>query len=464
MPVQYDTIIHGGTIHTSTRSFVGDIGIRGEKIVTVTDSDALKATGHVIDATGLDVIPGCIDVHVHLDLDVGGGVITCDDFDSGSRAAAAGCLTTVLDFATPEPGQSLLDSHHAWMKKADGVSLVDYAWHLSITDDSHLPEIPAMIDRGLPTFKAYMIYEDRGLRSDDERLSDILRFMKKHDGMLLVHAESHELLDRLIAEYHTPEMMKRYGVRLHAMTRPDDVEAIAIKQLIHHCDTTGGALYVVHCSTGRGAELIEEARRRGVNVRGETCPHYLTLDDSVFEDEEAGHLFASCPQLKKKTDVERLWQAICDESINVVSTDTCSFTRQQKDVWDGDWTRIPMGLPGLDTLVPLVYTLGVRGGRFSMNRLVELCSTNPADVMGMGDRKGRIEVGYDADIALIDPARTVEVDWRHLQSRCDWSPYQGMSLGGFAHTTLVRGTVVVDEYEVVGENGVGRFVERSLKH
>jgi dihydropyrimidinase len=222
-------------------------------------------------------------------------------------------------------------------------------------------------------------------------------------------------------------------------------------------------------STAEGADLVKSARARGVSVRAETCVQYLALDDSVFARED-GHLFACCPQVKKPRDIARLWDAVSQrdaDEVSVVSTDTCSFTRKQKDMWRtpegyGDFTRIPMGLPGLDTLVPIMYTHGVRAGRLSINRLVELCATNPARIMGLGHRKGDIAPGLDADIAIIDPHNTVTVQAGHppLQSRCDWSPYEGQRLGGFAHTTLVRGTPVVREGRVVGRPGHGRFLER----
>jgi len=199
-------------------------------------------------------------------------------------------------------------------------------------------------------------------------------------------------------------------------------------------------------------------------VLAETCAQYLVLEASVFKRRD-GHLFACCPQVKKQKDIDRLWRALetDGDEVCIVSTDTCSFTREQKAMWDGDFTKIPMGLPGLDTLVPLVYTLGVRSGRISMNRLIELCSAAPARIMGMADRKGDIAPGMDADIAIIDPARTITVDHATLQSRADWSPFQGMKLGGFAHTTLSRGRVIVENHRVKPDaKGHGRFMERSL--
>ncbi|MCK4873644.1 MAG: dihydropyrimidinase [Phycisphaerales bacterium] len=462
--MDFDIIIQGGTIHTAERSFLGDIAIRDGVIAAVaTPGELDRSAVHArrrIDAVGMDIIPGCIDAHVHLDLDCGEGLTTCDDFDSGTRAAACGCVTTVIDFAAAEPGQSLLDAHDAWRSKADGVAHVDYTWHMSITRREQLREIPRIIELGIPTFKAYMIYESRGLHSDDAQIYATLELMRKHDGMLLVHAENNRVLDLLIRRNHTPARMRKHGAQLHAVTRPNFIEAEAIARAITWSEATGGKLYIVHVSTAEGADLIRAARRRGAPVLAETCAHFLSLTDDRLSRKD-GHLCATCPQLKKKCDVDRLWQALADDDLSVVSTDTCSFTRKQKNTWDGDFTKIPMGMPGLDTLIPLLYTKGVGAGRISINRLVALCSTNPARIMGMGDRKGCIAPGYDADIAIIDPKRSVAVDHKTLQSRCDWSPYQGMKLGGFAHTTLLRGQVIVKNHRFVGRTPQGRFVPRT---
>ena len=220
--------------------------------------------------------------------------------------------------------------------------------------------------------------------------------------MLLVHAESSRVLDELIARHHTPELMSRYGARLHPMTRPNFIEAEAIQRAITWAEVTGGRLYIVHMSTAEGADLVKAAQARGVDVYAETCAQYLVLDDSVFEGPD-GHLFACCPQVKKKTDQERLWKGLHDGEVSVVSTDTCTFSRAQKARWEGDWTKIPMGLPGLETLLPIVYTHGVLAGRLTPAEFVAKCCTNPARLMGLYPRKGVIAVGSDADIAIIDP-------------------------------------------------------------
>ncbi|HSJ08814.1 MAG TPA: amidohydrolase family protein, partial [Longimicrobiales bacterium] len=222
----------------------------------------------------------------------------------------------------------------------------------------------------------------------------------------------------------------------------------------------GGRLYIVHMSTGEGTEIVKAAQARGVPVVAETCAQYLVLDDSVFERED-GHLFACCPQLKSPGDSERLWQGLKDGTVSVISTDTCTFTREQKAMWEGDFTKIPMGMPGLETLLPVTYTHGVLGGRLSLEELCMKLSTNPARIMGLYPRKGAIEVGADADLAIIHPTHTITVDPATMETNADWSPFEGWPLAGFARTTLSRGDVIVDDYRVVGQEGRGRWLHRD---
>jgi dihydropyrimidinase len=268
------------------------------------------------------------------------------------------------------------------------------------------------------------------------------------------------VLDELIARHHTPELMKQYGARLHPMTRPNFVEAEAIQRVVQWSEATGGQLYIVHMSTGEGADIIRAAQTRGVPVIAETCVQYLVLDDSVFERAD-GHLFACCPQLKKPKDVQRLWDGLRHGEVSVISTDTCTFTREQKAMWEGDWTKIPMGMPGLETLMPLTYTAGVLGGKLSVEEMCMKLSTNPAKIMGLYPRKGAIQIGADADLAIIHPSSTLTVSPSTMETNADWSPYEGWQLSGFARTTLSRGEVIVDNYKVVGKEGRGRWLPRK---
>jgi len=457
----YDLIIGGGSVVSPEGITRADIAIQGERIAAVAPGLAANPDGaKVIDATGKYVIPGGLDVHVHLELPFC-GTVSADDWRTGTRAAARGGITTVIDFAIPFGKQSLDDAYHAWLERAKPKACIDYAFHMAITDwDRHGPEMEAMVRRGCPTFKEFMIYAAEGWQSDDRAIFNALEKCRKLNGMLLIHAESSRVLDELIARHHTPELMQKYGAQLHPMTRPNYIEAEAIQRAVTWAKVTGGRLYVVHMSTGEGADIIKNARAHGVDVYAETCVQYLVLDDSVFARED-GHLFACCPQVKKPADIERLWKGVNDGEVCVISTDTCTFSREQKALWKGDWTKIPMGLPGLETLLPLVYTKGVLGGRMPVERLVQKCCANPAKLMGLYPRKGVLAAGSDADVVIFDPNKTLTVDHATMETGADWNPYQGESLAGFAEHTFVRGKQVVADYKCIGEMGWGQWLPRE---
>src|SRR5262245_13430686 len=460
--MDYDGVIADGVVVGAEGQARGDVAIRGESIAAVGPGLAASARPgtEIVDARGRYVIPGGVDVHVHLELPFC-GTVSSDDWNTGTRAAARGGVTTVIDFAIPYGEQTLIDAYDNWMARARPKACVDYCFHMAITNwDRHGPEMEKLVGMGCPTFKEFMIYASEGWQSDDRAIFNTLERCRDLGGMLLVHAESSRVLDELIARHHTPELMSRYGARLHALSRPNFIEAEAIQRAITWAEVTGGRLYIVHMSTREGADVVKAARARGVDVYAETCAQYLVLDDSVF-DRPDGHLFACCPQVKKKADQERLWRGIHDGEVSVISTDTCTFTRAQKARWEGDWTRIPMGLPGLETLLPIVFTHGVLGGRLTPSEFVARCCTNPARIMGLYPRKGVLAAGSDADVAIIDPERRIEVDHRTMETNADWSPYQGWSLAGFAETTFCRGRKIVEDYQFIGENGWGHWLPRE---
>jgi dihydropyrimidinase len=458
--MKYDKVIRNGMVVTPAGVVAGDVAIFGEQIAAV--GPDLNADGaQIIDAAGHYVIPGVLDVHVHLELPFC-GTVSADDYVTGTRAAARGGVTTVIDFAIPPAGGSLNDAAETWLKKAEGKSLIDYTFHICITDyRNHKDQIKGMVDRGFTTFKEFMIYASEGWQSDDAAMFGTLEQMRDLGAMLLVHAESAKVLDELIDRYHTPELMERYGARLHAMTRPNFIEAEAIQRAVMWSEVTGGQLYIVHMSTREGADIIKAAQQRGVPVLAETCVQYLVLDDTVFAEPD-GHLYACCPQLKTPADQERLWRGLRDGEVSVISTDTCTFTREQKAMWEGDWTKIPMGMPGLETLLPLTYTHGVQSGQITIDEMVRKLSTNPAQIMGLYPRKGAIQPGADADIAIVHPTHTIVVDPNTMEGGADWSPFEGWELSGFARTTLSRGDVIVDNYKVVdGLQGRGKWLKRT---
>ncbi len=458
--MKLDTIVRGGNVVTPDGARHTEIGIAGEKIAVIGDDIEASPGTRIIDARGHHVIPGVLDVHVHLELPFMGAV-SADDYRTGTRAGARGGVTTLIDFAIPYAGDSLGDAADKWMARAEGKAMIDYTFHICITRwNEHRDQIEGMVERGFTTFKEFMIYESEGWQSDDRALFGTLEKMKEYGTMLLVHAESSRVLDELIERHHTPELMKQYGARLHRMTRPNFIESEAIQRVVTWSEATGGQLYIVHMSTAEGTDIIRAAQKRGVPVLAETCAQYLVLDDSVF-DREDGHLFACCPQLKKPADSDRLWKGLKDGEVSVISTDTCTFTREQKAMWNGDWTKIPMGMPGLETLLPLTYTHGVLKNRLTLEEMCLKLSTNPAKIMGLYPQKGAIEVGADADLAIIHPESTIEIDCDTMETNADWSPFQGWDLAGFSRTTISRGEVIVDDYRVTGKEGRGKWLPRS---
>jgi len=457
--MKFDMIIRNGTLVTALETFRADIGIKGEKIAAIGQNLECDPSSAEIDASNRYVMPGGIDVHVHLQLPFC-GTVSADDFVTGTRAAARGGVTTVIDFANQDPEKGLLAGVKARMKEAEEAVCVDYSLHSVISSWSAAlkPEMEELIAFGIPTFKMFMIYESEGWQSDDAALFSALEASSENGARIMVHAESGKVLDLLIQRYlERKEELGAYG---HVLSRPNFIEAEAVQRAITWAEASGGRLYIVHMSTGEAAEITHQARHRGVNVYAETCPQYLALDDEVFKDKKIGHLYATCPQIKKKKDQKRLWQGLVEGDISIVSTDTCTFTTEQKAMWKGDFTKIPYGLPGVETLLPSVYTFGVLEKRFDLNYFVSLVSTNPAKLMGLYPEKGTLAIGSDADIIIVDPKKSVTIDYKNMETNCDFSPYQGMDMVGFPDYTLCRGKAVVKEGKFIGEKGFGKFIKR----
>jgi dihydropyrimidinase len=456
--MKFKTVIRGGTIVNGGATFEADIGIEGGKIAALgTNLDGQE----VIDATGRKVFPGAIDAHVHLQLPFG-GTVSADDFENGTKAAACGGVTTVIDFAIQKKGEPLMAAVDARRAEADPKVCVDYSLHVATTEWNAdvARQFREVVDSGIPTFKMFMIYKNEGWMADDSILYQGLELAAEVGAQIGVHAESVDLLNLLVSRYQQHPDRAKLGAMAHALSRPAVTEWEAVQRAITWAEVTGGRLYIVHTSAGRSVDLVRRARRRGVNVYCETCPQYLLLDDSVFAGEN-GHLYATCPQIKKKEDSELLWEGLVNGSVQILATDTCTFTTQQKALWKGEFWRIPFGLPGVETLVPLTYTAGVAGGRFSASHWVRLVSENPAKLFGMFPQKGIIAPGSDADIVIWDDDRKVTITPSALQTNCDWSPFEGFVTSGYAHMTFSRGELVAREGKFVGKVGHGRFVKRS---
>jgi dihydropyrimidinase len=448
-------------IITSENSFRADIGIEKGIIKAIAPKLDIIAKED-IDVAGMLVMPGVIDSHVHFQLPVR-GLVSIDDFENGTKASACGGVTTIIDFATQAKGESLFDAVANRRAQADGRVAIDYALHLSPTDWTNRTkkEIPKIMAGGITSFKLYMTYAEAGLMSSDANLCWALDEMAKSGGMITVHAESDGLLDLFINRYHNIKDMKKYGAYCQALSRPNIVEAEAVARAALFAEATGGRLYIVHMSTRKAVNVVARVRKSGVKIYAETCPQYLLLDDSVFKRRD-GHLYTTCPQVKKRKDSEALWQGLRNKAISTIATDTCTFTKKQKDSWKGDFTKIPYGIPGVETLLPLLYTFGVGRKKISINRMVELLAVNPAKLFGLYPRKGIIKIGSDADLVIFDPQKKVAIKHENLQTNCDWSPYEGLKLTGYPHLTLSRGKIVAIDGKFTGQKGHGRFLKREV--
>ncbi len=453
--MSHDVVIKGGQVVSSAGISEADVGIDGETIAAVGPD---LAGAETIDAAGKLVLPGAIDVHNHFQLPFC-GTVSVDDFANGSRSAALGGVTTFLDFAIQAKPASVMEAIAARREEADGHVYIDYGLHAGITDwnDDRVAEIPKIIEAGLPTFKMFMIYRSQGWQATDADLYCALRETVKYGGMVGVHAESDDLINLFQSEAERDGLT---GCYTHALTRPTITESEAIARVINLAEATGGRLYIFHMSTGKAADIVAESRQRGIDVHAETGPHYLLLDDELFKRED-GHHFATCPPIRKPADQEKLWQRLADGAIEVLATDTCTFDSEQKAMWEGDYRKIPFGMPGIETLLPLTYAKGVGEGRFPLTRMIELLCENPAKLFGLWPRKGTITVGSDADLVVFDPDLPVTLSAESLHSNCDYCPFEGTEITGWPVHTLVRGKAVVRDRQFVGEPGHGQFIART---
>ncbi|MFC1611521.1 dihydropyrimidinase [Myxococcota bacterium] len=453
--MSYDIVVKGGEVVSSTGTTRADVGIHGDTIAAIGQDLQGKET---IDAAGKLVLPGAIDVHNHFQLPFC-GTTSADDFETGSKAAAMGGVTTFLDFAIQAKPASVMDAIKARREEADPKVCIDYGLHAGITEwnDDRVKEFPEIIEAGLPTFKMFMIYRSQGWQSTDADIYCALREAAKYGGMVGLHAENDDLITLL---HNEAERDNLAGCYAHALTRPTVTETEAITRAINLAEATGGRLYIFHMSTGAAGDIVKTARERGIDVHAETGPHYLLLDDELFKRKD-GHHFATCPPIRKHIDQEKLWKRCADGTIECLATDTCTFDSKQKSMWEGDFRKIPFGMPGIETLLPLTYGKGVGEGRFDLNRMVELLCENPARLFGMWPRKGTICVGSDADLVIFDPNLAVTISHKTLTHNCDYSPFEGFEVTGWPVTTLLRGRVIVRNRKFVGEAGYGKFIARK---
>jgi dihydropyrimidinase len=462
------TLIRNGRVVTATDDYFADVLMQNGIVHAIGKNMAVGADVTVVDATGLYVLPGGVDTHVHME-NVVGPTITCDTFASGTKAAAFGGTTTVVDFALQTPQDSPLDAIARTRRSADVQVNIDYGLHCIITrvDKQVLADVRhAMQHEGVSSFKMFMAYPGV-MMTDDAAIFQMLRQVGADGGMVALHAENGTVIDLLIKEAleagHT-------SPRYHALTRPALMEGEATHRGIRLAELANAPIYFVHVSSNEALKHIVAARDEGIPVFAETCPHYLLFDDSVYDNDDFETArFVMTPPLRKPQDQKHLWRALRFDDLQVIATDHCPFCmkeghlgfRHQKPSGQGDFSKIPNGAPGIETRMVSLFDIGVMQGQLSLNRFVQLTSTTPAKLFGMFPKKGTIAVGSDADVVLFDPHATQTIHAHTLHSQCDYTLLEGRSLRGQVKKVFLRGELIVDGPRWLGREGMGRFVPRG---
>ncbi len=455
------TLIRHGTVVTAASAAPRDVLIDGETIAAV-EPQIAESADRVVDARGKYVIPGGVDVHTHLDMPLG-ETETSDDFESGTIAAAFGGTTSIVDFAVQDRGRPLAEAFETWMKKAEGKAVLDYGLHMIVCDlpPERESELDALVGEGVTSFKLFMAYPGR-LMLDDAAIRRVLKRTAANGGTVLMHAEDGAAIEanvrRALAEGHT-------GPKYHALTRPPATEADAAWRAIAMAADARVPVYIVHVSAAETVDAIAEARGRGAAVWGETCPQYLFLSEECYDAPgfEAAKYVMS-PPLRPRPAQERLWHGLAANDLQVVATDHCPFRmKDQKTLGVDDFTRIPGGAPGIETRMSLLYDGGVRSGRLTPSRWVEVTATNPARLFGLYPRKGAIAPGSDADVVVWNPQREITWSAATHHMRVDYNPYEGRLVKGAPDLVLSRGRPVIDGGKFVGRAGAGQFLKRSTR-
>ncbi len=453
-------LIKNGTIVTATDLYAGDVFIEGEKITTIGSALTVPAD-RVIDAAGKYMLPGGIDVHTHMDMPFG-GTTSADDFESGTIAAAFGGTTTIVDFAIQYRGETLHHAFETWSQKAQGKAAIDYGFHMIITEltDQVEEEMDAMVRQGVSSFKLFMAYPGVFMLDDASIFRAMLR-TGKNGGTICMHAENGGVIDVLVKKALAEG---KTAPKYHALTRPARAEGEATHRAIALAEIADVPVYIVHLSAAEALEMVTEARDRGLPAFAETCPQYLFLsEDNYDEPDFGGAKYVMSPPLRKQATQDRLWNGLAFNDLQAIATDHCPFCMKEKHLGAGDFSKIPNGAPGVETRMSLVYDGGVRTGRISLNRFVELTSTSPAKIFGMFPKKGTIAPGSDADIVIFDPETTTTLSAKTPHMKVDYNPYAGRQVTGVTETVLSRGKVIIDAGRFTGRAGAGSFLKRGAR-
>ncbi len=453
------TLLRGGTVISAQGEKRADVLLEGEQISAVSENLS-AADAQIVDCTGKLLFPGFIDGHTHFDLEVC-GTITADDFATGSRAALRGGTTMVVDFAAPDKGETLSSGLRRWQVKSEGKTACDYSFHMTIDDwnEGISQELGEMMDRGITSFKMYMTYPAMMIPEGD--MYHALLRLRALGGIAGVHCENDGVIRALVAE---AKEAGRMSPASHPRTRPAPLEAEAVGHLLRLAQLADVPVIVVHLSTREALEEVRAARRRGQTVYVETCPHYLLLEDGVYDNPDymEAAKYVCAPPIRKKADREALWEALRSGEIDTVATDHCPFTTAQKRAGQYDFTRIPGGLPGVEHRGVLLYTHGVAAGRITAPDMCRVLSENPAKLYGCWPRKGVIAPGSDGDIVVYDPSANSVITAADQAQNVDYTPYEGWRTSGSIAQVYLRGQLAVDHGSI--QNVQGQFIPRGKNH
>jgi dihydropyrimidinase len=456
-------LISKGRVITASDDYVADVFCDNGTIAAIgkdLPSHRFQAA-RTIDASGKYVMPGGIDVHTHLDMPFG-GTSSSDDFETGTIAAAFGGTTSLVDFAIQYRGKTMRHALDDWMGKASGKAAIDYSFHMIVTElpDAGLSDMDIMVrQEGITSFKLFMAYPGVFM-VDDATIFRALQRTGENGGLVCMHAENGGVIDVLVQQaLRRGEKAPKY----HALTRPPRAEGEATGRAIALAEMARVPIYIVHLSSADALEQVRQARDLGLPAYAETCPQYLFLSyDNYEEPDFSGAKYVMSPPLREKWHQDVLWKGLAKNDLQVISTDHCPFCMsEQKELGKDDFSKIPNGAPGIETRLTLVHNGGVRTGRISLNRFVELCATTPARMFGLFPRKGTIAVGSDADIVIFDPDATQTLGVKTLHMRVDYNPYEGTVVQGAPTVVISNGAVIIERGEFVGKKGAGRFIKRG---
>ena len=450
-------LIKNGRVVTAASDYIADVFVRDAKIEAIGKKLPYKAD-KIINAKGKLVIPGGIDPHVHLDMPFM-GTSSSDDYTSGTRAALFGGTTMVIDFILQTQGDTLKNALKTWQKKSEGKAISDYSYHMAVTDfnDRTAKEVVHLIkNEGITSFKTFMAYKG-ALMIDDGQMVQLMKVVKKNGGLVTVHATNGDMIDSLIAKHRSE---KKLSPLYHYLSQPEVTESEASARFTDMLNYTGCPGYIVHMTCEGAVNAVREASVRNQKVFVETCTQYLTLDASLYRRKD-GAKWVMSPPLREKKDQEALWSGINQGMIQVVGTDHCPFTWKQKQMGKKDFAKIPNGHPAIEHRMELLFSEGVKKGRISLNKFVEVSSTNAAKIFGMYPQKGTLAVGSDADIVIFNPKTKHKLSHKTHHMNADYSSYEGFQLTGKTETVLMRGEVAIENNACLIKPGYGKFVKRG---